>query len=80
MHTDHLEDSAPAPPASASPAAKSLEEDAERLSVIRGPDIYKLTDEDWKLILGRHTGTVFARTTPQDKLYIVKQCQARGMR
>jgi sodium/potassium-transporting ATPase subunit alpha len=37
-----------------------------------------LTDDEWRRIFDRPTGTVFARTTPQNKLYIVEKCRALG--
>lgn len=37
-----------------------------------------LRDEDWRRIFERSTGTVFARTTPQNKLHIVEKCRALG--
>ncbi|EDQ86731.1 uncharacterized protein MONBRDRAFT_28084 [Monosiga brevicollis MX1] len=59
-----------------SPAQDSI--NPNRLRVIKGPDVSKLTAEDWRLILSRDMGTVFARTTPQDKLYIVRKCKEFG--
>ena len=40
-------------------------------------DIQALTVEKWDFILS-HNEIVFARTTPQNKLLIVKQLQLRG--
>jgi magnesium-transporting ATPase (P-type) len=45
--------------------------------VILGKDIPALTVEQWDFILS-HNEIVFARTTPQNKLLIVKQLQRRG--
>eukprot|EP00760_Papus_ankaliazontas_P032430 PhM_4_TR5799/c0_g1_i1/m.26956/K01539/ATP1A; sodium/potassium-transporting ATPase subunit alpha len=45
--------------------------------VVGGTEIDRLTANDWDEILKRR-GIVFARTTPQHKLIIVSQLQARG--
>jgi sodium/potassium-transporting ATPase subunit alpha len=46
-------------------------------SCVHGSQIDTLTERQWTEILGR-PGVVFARTTPQQKLRIVEECQARG--
>lgn len=45
--------------------------------VITGEDIPKLKKSDWDRILSKRE-IVFARTSPQQKLIIVEQCQLRG--
>jgi sodium/potassium-transporting ATPase subunit alpha len=42
--------------------------------VLSGPDIEKLTDNDWR-ILTKYQEIVFARTTPEQKLRLVKEFQ-----
>lgn len=46
-------------------------------AVIVGSDIPKMTEKDWDLVLSKQQ-IVFARTSPQQKLIIVEQCQKRG--
>lgn len=46
--------------------------------VVEGPRVAALTDDEWHRIFERPTGTVFARTTPQNKLHIVEKCRALG--
>lgn len=46
--------------------------------VIHGEDLKKLSDEDWDYLLKKSQTLVFARTTPEQKLLIVEQCQKRG--
>eukprot|EP01097_Dermamoeba_algensis_P002438 TRINITY_DN1964_c0_g1_i1.p1 TRINITY_DN1964_c0_g1~~TRINITY_DN1964_c0_g1_i1.p1 ORF type:complete len:1106 (-),score=300.09 TRINITY_DN1964_c0_g1_i1:113-3430(-) len=45
--------------------------------VIRGVDMQNFTEETWDLVF-EHKEIVFARTTPEDKLLIVRECQSRG--
>lgn len=45
--------------------------------VIKGADIPKFQAAEWDWVFN-HQEIVFARTTPEQKLQIVKQCQARG--
>jgi sodium/potassium-transporting ATPase subunit alpha len=45
--------------------------------VIVGSDIPKMTTQDWDSVLSKQQ-IVFARTSPQQKLIIVEQCQKRG--
>jgi sodium/potassium-transporting ATPase subunit alpha len=47
------------------------------LDVITGDRLNALTDDDWDTII-RKKYVVFARTTPEHKLYIVEQCRKRG--
>lgn len=49
---------------------------SEESDVIHGEQIGKLTEAQWDEILGRKY-VVFARTTPEQKLAIVEQCQKR---
>ena len=46
------------------------------LEVITGDRIAGLTDDDWTAII-RKKYVVFARTTPEHKLFIVEQCRKR---
>lgn len=46
--------------------------------VIEGKHVERLTDEQWDAIMARSGGIVFARTTPQHKLDIVRRCRALG--
>jgi sodium/potassium-transporting ATPase subunit alpha len=46
-------------------------------AVIHGCRVEALTDEQWKII-GSKSGVVFARTTPAQKLQIVRHCQEMG--
>ena len=48
-----------------------------RAVVITGPELHAFTDEKWEWALG-HRDLVFARTSPENKLEIVKQMQQRG--
>lgn len=45
--------------------------------VIVGSDIPKMSERDWDEVLSKQQ-IVFARTSPQQKLIIVEQCQKRG--
>ncbi|KAJ9663799.1 hypothetical protein H2201_005520 [Coniosporium apollinis] len=45
--------------------------------LLEGPSISKLTDDDWDLVCS-YEEVVFARTTPEQKLRIVKELKARG--
>ncbi|CAM6005008.1 unnamed protein product [Sphagnum balticum] len=49
----------------------------DRLEVITGDKLMSLTDDDWTEII-RRKYVVFARTTPEHKLFIVEQCRKRG--
>lgn len=44
--------------------------------IVLGKEIGQLAQEDWDFVLG-HRELVFARTTPQDKLEVVRQFQQR---
>lgn len=46
------------------------------LAVVHGEEIAEMTDAQWDEILDRKY-VVFARTTPEQKLTIVEQCQKR---
>ena len=46
-------------------------------TVIRGEKLPLLQQNEWDLLL-MHKYIVFARTTPEQKLLIVEQCQKRG--
>eukprot|EP01111_Echinosteliopsis_oligospora_P011067 TRINITY_DN3556_c0_g2_i2.p1 TRINITY_DN3556_c0_g2~~TRINITY_DN3556_c0_g2_i2.p1 ORF type:complete len:1104 (+),score=302.37 TRINITY_DN3556_c0_g2_i2:184-3495(+) len=59
---------------------KMTPKDALRLApavVIAGHELEDLTDEDWDIITSKEE-IVFARTSPEQKLQIVSQFQARG--
>ncbi|KAI1723202.1 e1-E2 ATPase domain-containing protein [Ditylenchus destructor] len=44
--------------------------------VVKGEDIPKLTDQQWDKLVAKRS-LVFARTTPEQKLRIVEECQKR---
>lgn len=46
---------------------------------IRGSDIGNFTENSWNWVLG-HEQIVFARTLPEQKLKIVKECQRLGFK
>jgi sodium/potassium-transporting ATPase subunit alpha len=54
-----------------------LADDEVRSIVLPGSDIKDLTEDEWNRILAKPE-IVFARTTPQQKLEIVKHCQRLG--
>jgi sodium/potassium-transporting ATPase subunit alpha len=45
--------------------------------VVKGSDLPDFSDEDWNRVLSKRQ-IVFARTSPEQKLQIVEQCQNRG--
>ena len=45
--------------------------------VVKGSDLPNFTDDDWNRVLSKRQ-IVFARTSPEQKLQIVEQCQNRG--
>ena len=47
--------------------------------VVEGKDLYDVSDKEWEFIF-QHSEFVFARTTPEQKLLIVKEIQARDYR
>jgi magnesium-transporting ATPase (P-type) len=49
----------------------------DRLEVITGDRLTSLSEDDWTEII-RRKYVVFARTTPEHKLFIVEQCRKRG--
>ncbi|KAK3359504.1 hypothetical protein B0T25DRAFT_447450 [Lasiosphaeria hispida] len=46
--------------------------------VLTGPDLMALNDAQWDRLATAYTEVVFARTTPEQKLRIVRELQARG--
>eukprot|EP01138_Halocafeteria_seosinensis_P006243 gb/GECG01006384.1/.p1 GENE.gb/GECG01006384.1/~~gb/GECG01006384.1/.p1 ORF type:complete len:1125 (+),score=117.90 gb/GECG01006384.1/:1-3375(+) len=46
-------------------------------AIVSGSELYGMTDEQWETLLA-YEQLVFARTTPTQKLEIVKRCQAGG--
>ncbi|KAK0720249.1 Na+/H+/K+ antiporter P-type ATPase [Lasiosphaeris hirsuta] len=46
--------------------------------VLTGPDLMTLNDTQWDRLATDYTEVVFARTTPEQKLRIVRELQARG--
>lgn len=59
-------------------AVEMLTQDPQQLAplVIRGEHVPKFDKEQWNYVLA-HDEIVFARTTPEHKLMIVKECQKR---
>jgi sodium/potassium-transporting ATPase subunit alpha len=57
----------------------TAEKIVDPLEVITGDRLMSLTDDDWTEII-RKKYVVFARTTPEHKLFIVEQCRGRGLR
>jgi sodium/potassium-transporting ATPase subunit alpha len=60
---------------------KPLEHDFDELPrsiVVTGPDLITLNDAQWDQLVSDYTEVVFARTTPEQKLRIVRELQARG--
>jgi sodium/potassium-transporting ATPase subunit alpha len=53
-----------------------VEGDSDAL-VVRGTDIPKFTEEIWNWVLS-HNQLIFARTSPEQKLRIVKEYQRLG--
>ena len=54
-----------------------ISNEQKKTCVIHGERIPKLSEEEWNSILFNDY-LVFARTTPEQKLLIVEQCQKRG--
>lgn len=52
------------------------DEDADE-RVIHGERLKSLDDAEWDRLLKKNQTLVFARTTPEQKLLIVEQCQKR---
>jgi sodium/potassium-transporting ATPase subunit alpha len=57
---------------------KPGDDDPIRALVLTGDDLEQLTTSDWNTILTDYTEIVFARTTPEQKLFIVEQAKKRG--
>ena len=57
---------------------KPTDDDPIRALVLTGDDLGQLTATDWNNILTDYTEIVFARTTPEQKLFIVEQTKMRG--
>lgn len=57
---------------------KPSDEDGIRSLVLTGEEISAFGAEDWNKCLGIYSEIVFARTTPEQKLRIVKEVKARG--
>ena len=45
--------------------------------VVKGAEIPDMTDDDWKVLIGKQE-IVFARTSPEQKLIIVKEFTKAG--
>uniref|UniRef100_A0A914WL00 Cation-transporting P-type ATPase N-terminal domain-containing protein n=1 Tax=Plectus sambesii TaxID=2011161 RepID=A0A914WL00_9BILA len=57
---------------------KQMEEEGEAdFAVVRGEQLPLMSSNEWDDLLKKRA-IVFARTTPEQKLLIVEQCQARG--
>lgn len=60
-------------------SATSSTEPIKRAMLVTGKDLDSMTPEAWDFVF-RHREMVFARTTPEHKLMIVKEAQGRGHR
>lgn len=72
------------PPASEKPPPKANDTTTDdepdsppRSIVLTGPDLPTLNEAQWTQLVTRYTEVVFARTTPEQKLRIVRELQAR---
>ena len=72
------------PPASEKPSSKANDTTSDdepdsppRSIVLTGPDLPTLNEGQWTQLVTRYTEVVFARTTPEQKLRIVRELQAR---
>ena len=57
---------------------KPSPEDPVRVMVLTGEDIETFIPDDWDMLIGNYSEIVFARTTPEQKLRVVKEIKARG--
>lgn len=60
------------------PSIKPSDDDPIRVLVLTGDDIETMIPDDWDMLVGNYTEIVFARTTPEQKLRIVREVKARG--
>lgn len=60
-------------------AASDIDPQDEEIgaAIVSGDQLYAMTEQDWQALL-QYEQLVFARTTPTQKLEIVKRCQASG--
>jgi len=65
-------------PDAPAPLIKPEDDDVIRSIALTGDEIATFTAEDWNKVIGNYTEVVFARTTPEQKLRIVKETKARG--
>ncbi len=69
----------PLSPSKFAASNSSTDGDAAATStVLTGSDILSMNDNQWDQIANVYTEVVFARTTPEQKLRIVRELQARG--
>lgn len=77
-HESELND----PAAAAAARGKSVRFDDQAFPtsiVVTGSDLIALNEAQWDQLITSYTEVVFARTTPEQKLRIVRELQSRGM-
>ncbi|KAL2135335.1 hypothetical protein VTI74DRAFT_8988 [Chaetomium olivicolor] len=57
---------------------ESDEDELPKSIVVTGPDLITLNDAQWDQLVNDYCEVVFARTTPEQKLRIVRELQSRG--
>ncbi|KAK3328077.1 hypothetical protein B0T19DRAFT_182658 [Cercophora scortea] len=60
------------------PSIEGAESDVATSIVLTGSDLITLNDTQWDQLVTKYNEVVFARTTPEQKLRIVRELQARG--
>ena len=59
-------------------AMKPTDDDPIKAIVLTGDDVEQLTIDNWNTILTEYTEIVFSRTTPEQKMLIVRETKKRG--
>eukprot|EP00834_Sanchytrium_tribonematis_P004790 NODE_255_length_11697_cov_0.569495.p1 type:complete len:752 gc:universal NODE_255_length_11697_cov_0.569495:8660-10915(+) len=57
---------------------KPSEDDEALALILNGSDLLKMTKEDWDVVCTCYSETVFARTSPEQKMNIVQELKLRG--
>ncbi|KAJ4302007.1 hypothetical protein N0V88_002138 [Collariella sp. IMI 366227] len=60
------------------PSETGDEDELPKSIVVTGPDLITLNDAQWQQLVNDYREVVFARTTPEQKLRIVREIQSRG--